>query len=245
MPKLMNTSTAVVQQTVSNFGFSATRPDDLQGNEYTIVDLEVDISSSVASFATDLKKALETVVDTLLLSPYADRILLRVGTFGSDVDEIHGFVPLTDIDKASYKLNVGGSTALYDASLIGVEAIDKYSGDLSALEYDVSGLRIVATDGGENASTTCRSAGAIKKAVDSVNKKEKLHEFKSILIGIGGDSVQSYLDSFKNDAGFDQFVNIGDATPSSLAKMAGFISRSVSSSSQALATGGQSQALTF
>ena len=243
MPKLMNAPDTVVQQTISNFGFSAKRPEDLTGSEYTIVDLEVDVSSSVAGFVSDLRKALETVVDSLNKSPYADRILLRVGTFGSDTQEIHGFIPLADIDKSSYTLNVGGSTALYDASGIGREAIAKYATDLFNMEYRVNGLSIVVTDGEENASRSVRSAGKLKDMLTTIGKQEHLESLKTILIGIGAGS--QYLTDFQNDAGFDQYVDVGSATANSLAKMAGFISRSVSSSSQSLGSGGPSKNLSF
>jgi len=53
------------------------------------------------------------------------------------------------------------------------------------------------------------------------------------------------LEQFKNEAGIDQFVSIGEATPAKLAKLADFISRSISSTSQALGTGNASQPLTF
>ena len=50
---------------------------------------------------------------------------------------------------------------------------------------------------------------------------------------------------FKHEAGFQQFVSIKKATEKELAKLGGFISKSISSQSQALGSGGVSQSLTF
>lgn len=47
------------------------------------------------------------------------------------------------------------------------------------------------------------------------------------------------------DAGFTQYVEVDNATDAKLAKLADFVSRSVSSQSQALGSGGPSKALTF
>ena len=70
----------------------------------------------------------------------------------------------------------------------------------------------------------------------------------TILVGVGVGSyseVQKALDEFKNEAGITQYVEIADANSSTLAKLAKFVSQSISAQSQALGTGGPSQALQF
>src|SRR5438128_2007010 len=47
------------------------------------------------------------------------------------------------------------------------------------------------------------------------------------------------------DAGFTQYVEIGDADPKTFAKLAQFVSKSISAQSQSLGTGGPSQSLVF
>ncbi|UCE66565.1 MAG: hypothetical protein JSU85_00700, partial [Candidatus Zixiibacteriota bacterium] len=59
------------------------------------------------------------------------------------------------------------------------------------------------------------------------------------------DECKAYLDDFKDKANLQQFVNAGNATPKTLAKLANFISKSISSQSQSLGTGGPSQSLSF
>ena len=60
-----------------------------------------------------------------------------------------------------------------------------------------------------------------------------------------GTEVKRALEKFKNDAKLSQFVDIGNATEGKLAKLANFVSESVSSQSQALGTGAPSQTLNF
>jgi hypothetical protein len=55
--------------------------------------------------------------------------------------------------------------------------------------------------------------------------------------------LKSYLDAFKRDAALDEYISAGDATAARLAKLAAFVSQSISSQSQALGTGGPSQAI--
>jgi stage V sporulation protein SpoVS len=53
------------------------------------------------------------------------------------------------------------------------------------------------------------------------------------------------LEDFQKDAGLTQFIDVGDGTPQRLAKLAGFVSKSVSSQSQAIGSGSVSQPVTF
>ena len=57
---------------------------------------------------------------------------------------------------------------------------------------------------------------------------------------IGGDQM---LDSFAKDGKFDKYEKINNIDAKSLAKLAEFISKSISAQSQALGTGGPSKAL--
>jgi hypothetical protein len=47
----------------------------------------------------------------------------------------------------------------------------------------------------------------------------------------------------RSEVGITQFIDAGDATKGKLAKLAAFVSQSISSTSQALGTGGPSQAI--
>jgi hypothetical protein len=57
--------------------------------------------------------------------------------------------------------------------------------------------------------------------------------------------MKAYLDNFKRQAGFTQMVALDDANDKTLAKLAAFVSKSISAQSAALGTGGTSQSLSI
>jgi len=65
-------------------------------------------------------------------------------------------------------------------------------------------------------------------------------------VGVGVDSGTSQeLENFKNEVGFTQYIELKNADAKTLAKLAKFVSSSISSQSSALGTGGPSQSLNF
>lgn len=245
----MNASASLVAQTVSNFGFSGARIEDL-GNiasEFTLADIEIDLSPSTAGYIDDLKKALGTVVETLAKAPRAQNLLVRVGTFNEALSENHGFTPLSNIAAGDYSIACGGrGTALLDAILSGAEACGQYGHLLDDKDYSSNAIIFIITDGMENSSSKARTASDIIRGIEKIRAEEHLESIKTILIGVGDEGdVKIYLENLQKEAKLDQYLWVGEATPAKLAKMADFISRSVSSTSQALGTGGPSQNLTF
>jgi len=69
----------------------------------------------------------------------------------------------------------------------------------------------------------------------------------SVLVGVNVQDrrIGAYLQDFKNEAGFTQYVELQNAHAKTLAKLADFVSRSIAAQSQALGTGGASQTLGF
>jgi protease II len=55
------------------------------------------------------------------------------------------------------------------------------------------------------------------------------------------NEAQEELSDFKDKAGFDRYMDIGDATPESFAKLGGWVADSISSTSQHLGSGGVSK----
>jgi uncharacterized protein YegL len=233
--------------TVSNFGYSAKGIDDLEASEYTLVTLAVDESPSVQTFKREQEECLKEIMGACAKSPRADNLLVRFLAFNSRLREVHGFKPLADCHANEYEdcLETGGMTALYDASVNAVEALGDYGKDLVASDYDVNGIVIVLTDGVNNNSTN--TLNTVKDALKKVMKDEALESLISILVGvnIGEPAIERKLDEFHKEAGFTQFVKLGDASTKTLAKLAKFVSQSISSQSQALGTGQASQPLTF
>lgn len=245
MPKLMGQADTTVQKTVSKFGFSAQRPETLGASEYTIVNIAVDVSGSVSGFKAELEKAYRDIIGACRKNPRAENLLVRGAMFNDSLSEIHGFQTLDTIDEKSTQFSPGGGTALFDSALEGIEAVGQYGKQLNDMEYLVNGVLFYVTDGDDNGSKVANPT-KIKNAIEKLRKAETLESVKVILIGVGNAAdVQAYLDTLKNDAALDQFVWIGNADAKSLAKLASFVSRSISSSSNALGTGGPSQNLTI
>lgn len=230
--------------TTSNFAFSGQRPAVLANisSEFTLVGIAVDRSGSTSPFKADLEKAYREVIGSCRKNPRADNLLVRGVEFDDYLNEIHGFVTLDNIDEKNVKFNPGGLTALYDTTLEGIEAVDAYGKNLAGMDYLVNAVVFVITDGMENASRIANPS-KIKKTLETIRVSEQLESIKVILIGIGNDDA--WLNQFHKDAGLDQFVSIANADAKSLAKMADFVSRSISSSSQSLGTGGPSANLTI
>lgn len=227
-----------------NFTFSGIRTEHLGASEYTLVTIAVDVTGTVSGFEKELRSCLMTAVDSCKKSPRSDNLLVRVILFSSSlnggIEEIHGFKPLAEIDTNDYpQLNPGGGTPLYDAMYSAVGATNVYAKKLSDDEFLANAIVFIITDGDDNSSAM--SPGAIKKEIEKGIKGEFLESMVSILIGVNATQYTTELETFKKKAGIDQFIDAGDATPSKLAKLASFVSQSVSSQSQSLGTGGPSQ----
>jgi len=245
MPIIPNTSQSF-NISGSNYGFSGTRIDELGASEYTLVALVADVSSSVGGFRDLIEQCVKEVVNACRYSPRSDNLLLRLVLFNSRVDEAHGFRPLTecDLDKYNGVIQTGGVTALYDATHNAVSSVSAYGRDLMANDFDANGIVVVITDGEDNASKM--TPNEVQKAVGAAMQQETLESLRTILIGLNtNNQLNSYLQTVKDDCGFDQYVDAGSADAKTLAKVAEFVSQSISSQSQALGTGGPSQSLAF
>jgi len=252
MPKLMqqdNTQEIKIPGP-GNFVFSAIRIEDLGATEYTLVTVICDVTGSVRSFAADLLKMVQTVAKACKKNARAENLLFRYVLFNYNMMEVHGFLPLASINEDDYDiLKPTGGTALYDATFSGIGATLKMAESLSAQDFDVNGCVYIITDGDDNSSTSVPSM--IKDQVDKALTGEEIESLTTILIGIFDENspdkkyFSDKLDTFHKDANLTQYVDAGDATPSKLAKLANFISESISSNSQALGSGKESQPLTF
>lgn len=237
-------------QTPSNYQFSGANLDQLGAAEYTLATVVVDVSGSVSSFKTDLEKSIKTTVASCQDSPRCDNLLMRVLSFNDSLKEVHGFRPLADIDVKGYdnSLNPCGGTALFDAVMNGVEASEVYGKQLVAQDIMANAVIYVITDGCNNSGYA--TAKSVKKAIEKIAKDEKSLESVAvilIMVGYGDSNAKTELDNFRAEANITQFVDLTDlfakANPAkALAKLAGYISKSVSSTSKALASGSSAAA---
>jgi hypothetical protein len=230
----------------SGYKFSATKIDDLGASEYTLVTIVMDVSYSVGGFAKELEDCLKTVVKACAKSPRCDNLLLRVVQFSDSLVEVNGFKQFQSITDSDYDsvLNIGGSTALFDACDEAIKATAVYGQQLTSQDYLCNAIIVVITDG-ENNRGNIFDAATVKKSLDAAKKSENLESIITILVGVTNDDVNlnTYLQGVKDDGGFTQYVSIGAATPGKIAKLADFVSQSISSTSSALGTGAASTPL--
>ncbi|OAD21829.1 hypothetical protein THIOM_002398 [Candidatus Thiomargarita nelsonii] len=238
MPKFDNMQTINVPGG-GNFQFSAIRPEELGATEYTLVTIVVDITSSVASFSETLLKTLKSVIAACQHSPRTENMMVRLLLFNEKRHEVHGFVPLNQIDVNAYKpLKCRGATALYDAVYDAVSATNLYAQNLFTQDFDVNAAIYIITDGMDNCSKI--RAKEIAVQIERAMKQEYVESLITVLIGVVNQSASPPLQKFKDEAKLTQFLNLAEANPDNLAKLGQFVSKSISMQSQALGTGAAS-----
>ena len=230
-----------------NYKFSATKIAKLGASEYTLATMVIDASGSVIGFSAALEQAVKTIFKAMEKSPRKDNLMLRLTQFNDVLGEIHGFKLLNSITERDYDnaLNIGGSTALFDAVDEAIVATSTYGKQLNGQDFLCNAIIVCATDGQNNTGNIFDPA-QIKKSLDEARKSENLESITLILVGVTNDDVNLdiYLQDFVTKAGITQYVSIGKATPGKIAKLAQFVSQSISSTSAALGSGAPSQQIT-
>lgn len=230
----------------SNYKFSGTKISKLGASEYTLVTLVVDASSSVESFAPQLEQALKTVLKACQKSDRKNNLMLRLTQFADRLTELHGFKLLSEIKETDYDgiLQIGGMTTLFDAIDEGIQVETSYGATLTAQEFLVNGIVFVVTDG-ENNRGSIKEPEPIKRSLEDARRREVLESIRAVLVGVTNDdnNLTKYLQAVKDEGGMDQYVSIGKATAGKLAKLADFVSQSISSTSSALGSGQPSKPL--
>lgn len=231
------------------FGYSTVSIDTFNniGTQFCLVTALMDVSPSTFDFIGDMERTLVDVAKACKLAPEIDTFAFRVMRFARDFDEIHGFMPLAQVDEDQYigKLsnhNLGGSTSLNDACINSMDASRSESERLNKQDIDVNAVMFVITDGLNNSSR--HNMSDVQKAFKKLTAQESCLSFLPILVGVNvgqpgdGDyekeAIRQGLEQFQKEAGFAQYIPLPDASPKTLAKLGKFITKSMSSSSQAL-----------
>ncbi len=231
--------------TQSFYQFSGVDVDSLTSSEYTLVNIAVDMSGSVSGFNSELIKSIQTIIKTCKKSSRAENLMVRLITFNSNIYEEHGFKTLALINDNDYQQikSPTGMTCLYDACINSIEALETYGRTLTEQEFLVNGVLYIITDG-ENTSGK-HNMSEVAKRFKEYKLTESLESLQTFLIGINinNSDMKRYLDNLNTTVGFDQFIDVDNASVDTLAKLANFVSKSISLQSQALGTGAASQAL--
>jgi hypothetical protein len=244
MPRLNDETTNLMNINGKDYQYSAVRVENLGATEYTLVQVIVDTSGSVSSYEKELGACLAEIVKACRKSPRADNLMLRFCTFNHSGTEVHGYKLLTNCNPDDYLMvKASGNTALYDAVYDAASSSMDYAKILNTNDLNVNGILFCITDGEDNSSAFTPTK--VKNAFENIVKSEHLESFVSVLIGVGTGQISSYLSDFKDKAGFTQFVEIGNADAKNLAKLAAFISKSISSQSSALGSGGASKQISL
>jgi uncharacterized protein YegL len=237
-----------------NFKFSGTRIDSLGesgADEYTLITIALDCSGSVQYYKDQLEEMVKTIIRTCRSHATAEKIMVRVITFDNELIEVHGFKELMDIDENVYSFTPRGMTALFDAVYSSIGATITYGESLISQNFDANADVYIITDGMDNVSTM--TPRQIKGLIDDAIQKEEIESIRTFLIGLDSssgssgwdDEVKQHLKKFKDEANITEFISVGDANSKNLAKLANYVSQSISAQSQSLGSGGPSQVLTF
>lgn len=234
--------------TGQHFGYSAVDLTQLGNMRYTLVTIAIDESPSTESFKKEMEQCVKNAIEGCKKT-YSDYLLLRVVAFSNSLREIHGFKLLQDCNPSDYDncLRGGSGTLLFESVLNVINASLQYGKTLSEQDMDVNAITIVITDGEDNRSVRVGPSD-IKNAIRDAKKQESLESILTILVGVGVGTytdVGQYLTNFKDEAEISQYVELKDADDKTLGRLSGFISKSVSSQSQALGSGAMSQPLQF
>jgi hypothetical protein len=230
----------------NNYSFSAVKIDELGSTEQTIVTVVVDKSSSLFGYDRDLEKMVQEAIKSCQKSPRADSLMARVLAFSTAEEEIHGFKQLNDINTDDYEgsIKTGGCTTLYDTTHNAIVATRDYGKMLVDQDFMANAIIFVITDGQDYGSSM--TAKEVKKVIAETRKAENLDSIAVVLIGMSAESgTKDALAQFKDEADIDEYIDMGEVSSAKLAKLAGYVSKSISSTSQALGTGGPSQSLAF
>jgi len=247
MPILNDATMAEQRLPTGHYGFSATRLEELGAAEYTLVTIVNDVSPSVSEFVGEMELALQEIIKACKLSPRADNLLVRLVTFSGSMEEAHGFKLLDQCRLDDYRglLHIGSATALFDAAENAVSAVAAYGKQLTDADFATNAIVFVITDGEDNASKL--KPRHVREGLGRAVRSESLQSLVSVLIGVNVDAadIGAYLQDFKNEAGFTQYVEIGHADAKTLARLAAFVTQSISMQSQSLGSGSTLPSLGF
>ena len=231
------------------FQFSGAKMETLEGSsEYTLVILAIDVSYSLIDFRDQLIKLAKSCIKAAQHDDNAERIMYRIVTFSTDVMEIQGFKPVDEIDVDAITFDIYSSTALYDGTQDGIESVFGYGTALAKNDYSINAILFTFTDGMDNASKSA-SASSVKRGFDNIRRSKDsadgIESINAILIGMNASQCKNYLEDFSVGGGFDQYIDAGDLDDATIKRIGNFVSKSVSSQSQAIGTGGPSQIASF
>jgi len=205
----------------------------LPNTEYTLFQLVLDASGSACAYSQAMEHLIKDVVRSC--SGFdRNNLLLRVSLVGTTAVELHGFRSINKCDPADYDdvVRYGGVSALYDAIIDAVEAVNDLSQRLTEFGCSTNGVVVVVTDGMEYGSVAWPAM--VKKTL------ERMTVFGSrslVLAGIVGvpvckEAIES-LHQFRDSIGFTGYLELDGLDANALMYLRDFVCRLVQPTTEA------------
>lgn len=205
-----------------NLSYNNFSPDEIQVDETINAVFVVDVSPSIGSYVQHLNHAFSDFVSTMQKSHVADKLLVSVVEFSDKVSVRTGFQPIAQLQSIDFTPQ-GSGTALYDATLKGLENAVAYRKNLESSGVMAKTLLFVITDGEDNSSKVL--AKKVKAEMQAVISNEKnAFSFVSVLFGVGNSNS---FEKAQKDMGIQHLAQVG-LSGDEIKKMIGFISQSIS-----------------
>jgi Mg-chelatase subunit ChlD len=214
---------------VGRFRFSVVSPEALDASHYTLVNLAFDASASSHDMRRMMEQLVRGVVNSCLHLDNNGEVLLRVVTFGTFLNEVHGFKLLPQCNPADYRdaFRCIGMTALYDAALDGVQATAALGRYLRQRGCLANGVVVIVTDGLDNQSIY--GTEQVRDALTIAVERDNLESIVSIFVGIldsdspGHQEMSGSLRRLSDKMGFTHYVELDDWDAMGLARLIQFI----------------------
>lgn len=228
------------------FKFTSVRPERLGNAEYTLVTLVFAKTQGTAGFASELHLIKRKVVEACLGNhrpdhQRADFVLLRVTEFNDSISEVHGFVPLPQVDVDAYlPPECAGGGQLHDAVYESVGVTASFARTLAESDYLVNGLVVlIACDWDEGSTASVERAVGVTRTAAAEGNLESL---KTILLSVGNREGEERSRAVSAELSFSAHLGTDDTSDLSMERVADFIAREVAATSHAIGTGGPSKA---
>lgn len=250
MPKLLGKTPMEAHDLIQQYKYTGQPMDKLGGSKYTLVTLALDMSPSIEEFVPDMEQMCGTIIKACQRDPNKESIMFRFTGFHEKVLELQGFTELRHYDPDQFQgaIKVGNSTALFEATYEAILATDNYGEELVNADCMCNAVLFILTDG-KNMINGHASPNLISQKIKEIRADEgarTVESINTILVGASDrPDVTDALERFQKTAELAQFVRMGEANESNLANLGNFVSQSVSSTSQALGSGGPSAPLSF
>lgn len=223
----------------AGYQFSGASLDDIKTDSLCLAVIAVDTSTSMVGEEKNLSDCFNTAISACHKAPNREGILFRVTEFNSTVREIRPFIPPSAAPSLVFKTH--GMTALGKATIDALRSMVEYAKHLAQGDYRANGILILLTDGEETMETETVAILNIQNELAAIKTAEVLDSILIIMVGFRPEPhIEAVQKNFASQCGM-KYVKLTEATPQRLAKLAQFVSHSVSSQSSQIGTGQAAQ----